>query len=105
MRDKQSHVEFIERGKWYLAALPVSRQLSGRGRLQLGVVFKDNLNGGSPSDPEHPFLLVLCEPDSLECVFTFATKDALTGLGLNVMIARGEPYTAQQIVEKGWRVD
>ena len=108
MTDDQWRVlsmEYIKKEKWPLGAVPMKRLVPEGEWPQLAVVFKGKDNPHVEADKKHPYVLVLCEPDTLECVFTFATKDGLTDRGLNAMIHRGEPYTAKQIVDKGWRVD
>ena len=100
-----SSVEFIESGQWALAALPVKRTMPGRDFPQLGVVFKNAQQKRGSMGQKWPFLLVVCDPEKMECVFTFATQTGITELGSSAMLEKGEPYSAEQIVEIGWRVD
>jgi hypothetical protein len=97
--------EYIKCGRWPLGAVPMKRPVPDLEWPQIAVVFKAEDNPQAEVDENHPYVLVLCEPDTLECVFTLASASGPTNRGINAMVHRGEPYTAQQIVDKGWRVD
>lgn len=88
-------VRYMESGPWVLPAVPLKR--SKEGKLQLAVAFS------CFGDDVHPLRLVLCEAE--ETIWTFIEASGLTKYGHDVMHRRGEPYTAPQIVEQGWRVD
>tara|TARA_Y100000310_G_scaffold187781_1_gene187797 strand:- start:259 stop:555 length:297 start_codon:yes stop_codon:yes gene_type:complete len=96
---------YIEKGNWPLAAVPVKRKVAGRQFPQIGVVFKNTNDQRGSYGQKWPFILVVCDPEKLECVFTFATHAGVTEMGTTAMVEKGEPYSAQMIVEIGWRVD
>jgi len=85
----------MEQGPWVLPAVPLKR--SKCGKTQLAVAFR------CFDDDQYPLRLVLC--DGGETIWSFIEANSVSQYGKDVALGRGEPYTAAQIVEKGWRVD